>query len=211
MSLSGLFTCLLFGCTYPILIINSRLWYEGMPKYLGESVTDLKFGLWKTWEGSCVVEENSWWGCQHRCSQILAISLCMHSAFPAEMGEQMILTSFSDIIIILLLHLGIEYKRKVHKSLRAVVWVSGTEWLGWLLRGHWPSTLAILVPPVEQEYIPVELWALFIHLHVPRHIWDTLSKYDFGCLLVSWVIHYLHPLKPCIGEGTEHNLLQQIA
>ena len=61
----------------------------------------------------------------------------MHSAFPAEIGEQMILMSFDDIIIILLMHPGIGYKRKASKSLGAVVvWVSGTEWLGQLLGGH---------------------------------------------------------------------------
>ena len=54
------------------------------------------------------------------------------------------------------MHLGIGYKRKAHKSLGAVVWVSGTEWLGQLLGGHQPSTSAISVPLVEQEYIPVE-------------------------------------------------------
>ena len=83
--------------------------------------------------------------------------------------------SFDDVIIVLLVHLGIGYKRKVHKGLRAVIWVSGTEQLGQLPEGHQHSTPAILVPLMEQEYIPVELCALFIHLHVPRLIWDTLS------------------------------------
>ena len=91
------------------------------------------------------------------------------------MGEQTILTSFGDVIIIVLMHWGIGYKRKAHKGLRAVVWVSGTEWLGQLLEGHQPSTSAISVPLMEQEYIPVELYALFIHLHVPRLVWDTFS------------------------------------
>ena len=67
------------------------------------------------------------------------------------------------------------------------------------------------MPLVEQEYIPVELCALFILLHVPRLIWDALSWYEFSCLLVSWVAHYLHPLKPSIREGMDHNLSQQIA
>ena len=74
----------------------------------------------------------------------------MCSAFPTEMGEQMILTSFGDVIITLLVPLGIGYKRKACKSLGAVVWVSGTEWLGQLL-GHQPSTSAISVPLMEQE------------------------------------------------------------
>ena len=56
------------------------------------------------------------------------VPLCMYSAFPAEMGEQMTLTSFDDVIIILHMHWGIGYKRKGHKSLEAaVIWVSGTE------------------------------------------------------------------------------------
>ena len=48
----------------------------------------------------------------------------------------MTLTSVGDVITILLMHLGIGYKRKVCKSLGTVIWVSGTEQLGQLLRGH---------------------------------------------------------------------------
>ena len=52
-------------------------------------------------------------------------------------------------------------------SLRAVIWVSGTERLG-LLTSHQPSTLGILVPLMDQEYNPEELCTLFLHVHVPR-------------------------------------------
>ena len=90
-------------------------------------------------------------------------------------GDQMILMSFGDVIIFLLMHLGRRYKRKACKSLGTVIWFSGTKRLGQLLRGHQPSTLAISVPLMEQKYIPVELCALFIHLHVPRLVLDTLS------------------------------------
>ena len=140
---------LLISCTYHILIINLRLQYEGTSKYLGKSVTGSKFGLWKTQQGSCIAEENSWQGHWQICRQIMVIPLHMCSAFPTEMGEQMILMSFSDVIIAQLMHLGIGYKRKVCKSLRAVIWVFGTEQLGQLLWGHWPSTLALLVPVME--------------------------------------------------------------
>ena len=51
------------------------------------------------------------------------LSMCMCSAFPAEKGEQMILTSFCDITIALAHASQGGYIRKVHKSLRAVVWV----------------------------------------------------------------------------------------
>ena len=73
----------------------------------------------------------------------MAIPLCIHSAFPTQMGEQMILMSFSACA------LGIGHKRKVHKSLGAVIWVFGTEWLGQLLGGHQPFTSAVSVPLIE--------------------------------------------------------------
>ena len=48
---------------------------------------------------------------------------------------------------------GGKYIRKASLSLGAVILVSGTEQFGQLLRSHQPSTSAILVPLVEQEYI----------------------------------------------------------
>ena len=64
---------------------------------------------------------------------------------------------------------------KVSMSLGAVVWVSGTERLGQLLRSHQPSTLAVSVPLMEQEYNLDELCVLFICLHVPRMFWEPLN------------------------------------
>ena len=58
-------------------------------------------------------------------------------------------------------------------SLGAVIWVSGTKWLG-LLLSHQPSTLAISVPLLEKEYIQDELSTLFIHVHAPRLFGNTL-------------------------------------
>ena len=49
------------------------------------------------------------------------------------------------------------------------------EQLGQLLRSHQPSTLAILVPLVKQEYNLDELCVLFINLHVPRPFWEPFS------------------------------------
>ena len=60
-----------------------------------------------------------------------------------------------------------KYIKRAHTSLGAVVWVSGTEQLS-LSTGHQPSTLAISVPLMEQEYNQEELCTLFIHVHVPR-------------------------------------------
>ena len=59
--------------------------------------------------------------------------LCMCNAFPTEMGKQMILTSFSDVIIAWLVHWGKGIKGK---SLRTVIWVFGTEHFGQLLSGY---------------------------------------------------------------------------
>ena len=63
---------------------------------------------------------------------------------------------------------------------------------------------------MEQKYNLNELCVLFIYLHVPRPFWEPFSQYDFSCLAVSWVAHYLHPLKPGIGQGMDHNLSKQI-
>ena len=63
----------------------------------------------------------------------------------------------------------------------AVAWVSCTEWLG-LLLCHQPSTPAISVPLMEQEYIQDELSSLFIHVHAPRFFENTLVSMT----LVVW-------------------------
>ena len=68
--------------------------------------------------------------------QTMAFPLHMHSGFPAEKVEQMIVTSFYDITIISHAIGGGKYIRKASTSLRAVIWVSGTERLGQLLRSH---------------------------------------------------------------------------
>ena len=47
--------------------------------------------------------------------------------------EQMIMTSSSDVTVISHAIGGGKYIRKASLSLRAIIWVSGTEWLGPLL------------------------------------------------------------------------------
>ena len=63
-----------------------------------------------------------------------------------------------------------------------VIWVSGTEQLS-LLISHQPSTLAISVPLVEQEYNQEELCTLFIYVYVPR---PFLGNFLFGTTSVVW-------------------------
>ena len=67
-----------------------------------------------------------------------------------------------------------------------------------------------MVPLVEQEYIPEEKCALFIHMNVSQVVWTPLVGVVLSCLLVSQVVCYLVPLEPGIGAGIDHNLLQQI-
>ena len=42
--------------------------------------------------------------------------LCMHNAFPTEMGEQMTLMSFSDVIVAWLVHWGKGIKEKCARA-----------------------------------------------------------------------------------------------
>ena len=99
--------------------------------------------------------------------------------FSSRKVEQTIMISLDDVTMIVCAIGGGKYIRRASLSFRAAVfWVSGTEWLG-LLLSHQPSTLAILVPLVEQEYIQNELSTLFIHVHAPRL---------FGNILVSMIL-----------------------
>ena len=97
----------------------------------------------------------------------MAFPLHICSGFPIEKVEQMIMTSLNDVTMISHAIGGGKYIRKASSSLGAVIWVSGTEQLGPLL-SHQPSTPAISVPLMEQEYILDELCTLFIHVNAPR-------------------------------------------
>ena len=103
----------------------------------------------------------------------MAFPLHMCSGFPMEKVEQMIMISLDDVTMIACAIRGGKYIRRASSSFGAVVWVSGTEWLG-LLLSHQQSTPAISVPLVEQEYIQDELSTLFILVNAPRHFGNTL-------------------------------------
>ena len=109
------------------------------------------------------------------------ISLHMHSGFSMEKIEQMIMMSLDDFTEIAHAIWGGKYIRRASWSFGAVIWVSGTEWVG-LLLSHQPSTLAILVTLVEQDDIQDELPSLFIHVHVPRLFGNSLVNMT----LVVW-------------------------
>ena len=78
----------------------------------------------------------------------MVIPLHMHSDYPTERGEQMIVTSFNDVTMFTHAS-GRGYIRKACTSLKAVIWVFGTEHFGQLLGGHQPSAAAVLVPLME--------------------------------------------------------------
>ena len=87
-------------------LINYRLQYKGTPKYLGESVTGLEIGIQNWWASSYVVIttiRNGQQGCQQMCRQVGMTLLCMHKVFLARRGKQMIVTSFSDVFVIMLM------------------------------------------------------------------------------------------------------------
>ena len=60
------------------------------------------------------------------CRQPMAFPLCMHSGFPMEKVEQMIVMSLDDITMITHAIWGGKYIKRAHPGFRAVVWVSGT-------------------------------------------------------------------------------------
>ena len=87
--------------------------------------------------------------------------------------EQMIVTSLEDVTMITCAIWGGKYIRRAHSGFRAVIWVIGTEQLG-LLLSHQPSTPAISVPLMGQEYTQDKLSSLFIHVDAPRLFGNTL-------------------------------------
>ena len=57
------------------------------------------------------------------CRQTMAVLLHMHSGFPAEILEQMIVTSLYDITRVSHATVGGNYKRRAQPSLRAAITV----------------------------------------------------------------------------------------
>ena len=122
-----------------------------------------------------------WQQCWHMCRWPMAFPLHMCSGLPTKKVKQMIMTSSDDITMIACATEGGKYIRRAHLGFGTVIWVSGTEQFS-LLLSHWPSTLAILVPLMEQEYTQDELSSLFISVHAPRLFGNTLVSMT----LVVW-------------------------
>ena len=90
-----LFTCCTCLCSVEDVAKKLRLQYEGAPKYLGDSVTGMKFRLRKRQQGSDVdIVTGDFGGNAGRCADKLWHFLCTwHRGLPTERIEQMIVMS----------------------------------------------------------------------------------------------------------------------
>ena len=174
----------------------------------GESVTGMKFRLRKRWWGLDVaIVTGDSFSDASRCADELWCLLCTCAVvFPPENHSRWswcceMMSQWS-----LLLFWEGSLKGEYTQTSGAVIWVSGTEWWG-LLISHRPSTPAILVPLVEQS-ITRKNYVFYLSICMyPDLFGELFSQYDFSCLTVSQVGHYLHPLEPSIEQGKDHNPL----
>ena len=95
---------LILCCFY---LINSRLWYEGALKYLGENVTGSEIRMWNWQDGSCIADSScqKWQVGVPMDPQVGRHDFTTHAqGFSNQKGEQTIVTSFNDITVIPLMH-----------------------------------------------------------------------------------------------------------
>ena len=178
---SALFTCYTCLCFVVKVVNKLRLWYEGTPKYLGESVT----GMEKTKRFWCIYSNQGFWHWhQWMYIQTMVFPVCMHSGFLAGRSKQMIVTSRNDVTMISCAILGGNYKRRAHPNLGAVIWVfwhwivGSTDKSQTLYSGYLGASCGV-------KHNQNELCVSFIHMHVPRPFWGTFSQYDFSCLMLA--------------------------
>ena len=181
----SLFTCYTCMC-FAVGVVNKlRLQYEGTLKYLGESVTGMKYGLRKRWWGSDVAMVTGDSGSDaSKCTDELWHLLCSRTVvFPLEDQSRWLWHLEMTSQWSLMLFFRGKYKRRAHTNLGAVVWVSGTEWLG-LLISHRPSTLAISMSLMELSIARMNcVPCLSICMHTDL-FGNFFSQYDFSCLML---------------------------
>ena len=148
----SLFTCYTCLCFVLGVVNKLGLWYEGALKYLGESVTGMKFGLRKRWRGSDVAIVTGDSGDDTvRCADELWHFLCACTVvfLPEDQSRWLWCHEMMSQWSLVLFWEG-SIKGKHTQALGLSSGFSGTEWLG-LFISHKPSTLAISVPLVEQS------------------------------------------------------------
>ena len=89
-------------------------------------------------------------GCRQMCRWTTVLPVHMCSGFPTGRSKQMFMTSWNDVTMISHAILGENYKRRAHPNLGAVIWVFWHWTVGSTDKSR-PSTLAILVPLMEQS------------------------------------------------------------
>ena len=153
-------------------------------------------GIWKrdneVWTLHNILD--FWHGCQWMCRQTMVVLLCMHSGFPAERLEQMIVTSLYDVTRVSCATVGRNYKRRAWLSLGAavtVIWVFQHKRLG-----LWQATDPLLWLswcPLSRKHIQNAQCCLFFNKHASRPILRTLSYLWLYLSDGSQADHYLLP------------------
>ena len=123
-----------------------------------------------------------WWWWMYRWTTVFPVH--MHSGFPAGRSKQMIVASWNDATMISLLFWEGTIKGEHTQTLGLSSGFSDTEQLG-LLTSQRPSTLAILVPLMEQS---------ITRMNCVFHLSICMYPDLFGELLVSMTLVVWHQL-----------------
>ena len=160
-----------------------RLWYEGIPKYLGESVTGVKMKLKKRQRGlnAFVVFGGSGKDasrCTDKCWQFQCACTVV---FPLEDQSRWLWCHFMMSLGSLMLLREGTIKGEHHQTLQPSSGYSGTKHLG-LLTSHRPSTSAVSVPLMEKSISRMEcVTCLSIYMYP-----DLSGEPSVSVTLVVW-------------------------
>ena len=117
-----------------VILINCRLWYEGTPKYLGQSVTGSQIRIQNWQVAFCAVVktvEIAQQRCWQMCRWVGVTLLCMCKVFPAGKRE----ADDHDIILVMskssVYIEGREYIKGSALELDVIIWFFGS-WTFWL-------------------------------------------------------------------------------
>ena len=180
---SSLFICYACLCFVVGVVNKLRLWYEGTPKYLGKSVTGMKFGLriGRRGLGASIVTRDSGidagrcadklWHFLWTCAVVFPLEDQSRWSWCHEMMSQWSLMLFWEGTI----------KGEHTQTSGLSSGVSDTEWLG-LLTSQRTLYSSYLGASHGADHNQNELCVLFIHMHVPRPFLEFLVSMT----LVVW-------------------------
>ena len=120
--------------------------------------------------GSSYIKWGFWWQHQHMCRWPMVFPLCMHSGFPMERVEQMIVTSLDDLTMITHTIEGGKYIRRAHLGFGAVIWV------------FWHWTVWSIVKPLT-------LYSSYISASHGTSVysgWNVFLVYFCACTQTLW-------------------------